>query len=757
MMLHRLSSILLVLFACQDTGCDCITPLDEPIAKSSRLYDVAQVRITPHLFDFIDSRLPELISIFMENGLEFQIPPFEAHACTPVIGTPCFNMDICADNCTLHMDIASANGSRIPPNSLAVDSSVTISGIIGMSGSLETTNGDLELISCDYELNMPKDIQAQVNMFRDENDNLLYFRIPEIDFALSENDIIVDCWETSLMDWAETALQWVIINTLNLNIKNQINDVIGLQMIANQCLPCDYYTLSCPDSSFCINDYCMQGMTCKIKPIGMVGAYDLGATISPSGLDLQAVIEFFVAAGQESETTSTEGATIKDDGLELRAFAAIETDKNECVPEIDPLEEPSLIAPPPFEFGNQIPGTDTTFMAGLAISDAFLDLTFYKVYLTGLLCLSISTDQVAQINTKILALAGLRSLDDLTNGQAGDVLIELLPTHVPHVQIGAGTWVPNEYDDPIIDDPLLTVVIPGLKTVLWAKIDGRMTKILTNSFDLMVRFSLDITSDNQLNLIIDEDSVVFENSTISDYELLGEDTETLKNLLPTIVGILLPTLTGSLSNFEIPSSLQGLAFEIVDIRGEMPHSDDSFYDYMAIYLNMADAEVVNQEMLETKASLVDIQLAEYQDRLLSAPKGPIYPRVILAVATNSSQPAEYSYRVNGSLWHTFQKGPEISISHPAFLFGGRHTVEIRARTPGKPMTLDPTPVKIELDIPSFDVEPQVSGQSDKNIPLQDNTQENGCSCNTDPKSSLNILLLLILFGLPFIQNRKRAN
>jgi hypothetical protein len=147
--------------------------------------------------------------------------------------------------------------------------------------------------------------------------------------------------------------------------------------------------------------------------------------------------------------------------------------------------------------------------------------------------------------------------------------------------------------------------------------------------------------------------------------------------------------------------------------------------------------------------------------------GPMYPEIIIEAEADGGR-AEYSYRVNGGFWRPFSPNPRLVVHDPALLLVGKHTIEVRARTPGNYRTLDPTPARVDVVIeppagagerfelppvdwgPAVHIEPgdteltsaTIDGTDDE--PLADKT---GCACGHRPAataSSLGFLLVLFL-------------
>ena len=186
-------AILFTIFACADTGCDCVTPLDQPLPKESRVYDAMQLRFTPELFDFLDTNLPALLKSVTGEQLTFPLDPFQVQGCTPVIGTPCFTITVCPDGCEIATDIVTADITPTPENIINMDLDLLITGVIPMVGTMELGGGGFDILSCDFNLNMPKELPVQLIGHVDDQDHLLYFEIPDLQSNLVDSNLLVYC------------------------------------------------------------------------------------------------------------------------------------------------------------------------------------------------------------------------------------------------------------------------------------------------------------------------------------------------------------------------------------------------------------------------------------------------------------------------------------------------------------------------------------------------------------------------------------
>ncbi len=766
--------VLLVTLACGGTTCSCLTPLAAPVAEEARIYDAVQARLTPDAFGFIENNLTDIISTFMQGGLTFDMPPTDASQSfgwCPLCIT--INIHICDNGCTLTAEIVDANMTRVAPDTLALDATVNLSGTITIDGTF----------NCDIPISVSnKHVLANVRFYTDIIDHLLSFEVNDVSMSISDNDYEIICdWgflsDIGLGGVINDVVNWIaglLTGTLNNQLNSQVNDALDSAISDATCLPCDYYTGGCPTGSSCDNGYCKQGGACRLVPLGMAGSVDLAAQLGGLGGAGGQSLNLFLAAGQERDPLLD--PLIVDDGLDMRMIGAVDTTRDECVPQPDPLEVPSNASPPRLAFTSTVPGSGDAYMAGIGVSDAFLDWFMYKTFLSGVLCLSLGTETTDLLTSSTISLMGLASLNDLTGGRNVPVRLKLKPGHVPYMEIGAGTFTTDADGNRVIDEPLLYVFMPGTMLDFYVLLDEHWTRILTFTIDLSLDLGLDMDQDNMIVPIFGEDSIHLDNVVASNYELLAEDPQALESLIPTLIGMALPMLTGAIAPIEIPP-IEGFALEIKGIKGVMPRAGTDYFEYLGLYANLSMAAAPPTPGRVTLASIAEVKVPSLDQMSIYRPGGPIYPELRIQASTASGDPAEYSFSLDGGFWSPFMQGPTLRVRDPRLLLAGKHVIEVRARTPGAYRSLDATPVRLSVDVqprfaryprvprPSNVIQPgdmhrvdhsrqQAAGLRAENevTESQDQTSATGCACSTSRAPSLGWLAFLIL-GLAL---RRRA-
>lgn len=753
---------LMVTLACGGTTCSCLTPPEAELPEQARVYDAVQARLTPDAFQFLESNLTDIINTFMQGGLTFDVPSTDASQSfgwCPVCIT--ITIHICDNGCTLTAEIVDASMTRVAPDTLALDATVNLSGTITLSGTFD----------CDIPIDIRnKHVLANVRFYIDQTDHLMSFEVNDVSISIDGNDYEIVCdWgflsDIGLGGVINDVVNWIaglLTGTLNNQLNSQVNDTIDQAVSDATCLPCDYYTGGCPPGSTCSSGYCMQGGACRLVPLGMAGSVDLAEQLGGLGGAGGQPLDILLAAGQQQDPLLD--PLIVSDGLELRMIGAVDTTRDACVPQPDPAEVPSNAAPPRLSFTPTVPGSGDSYMAGIGVSDAFFDWFIYKAYLSGVLCLSIGTETTDMLTSSTISLMGLASLNDLTGGRNVPVKLKLKPGHVPYMEVGAGTFTTDADGNRVIDEPLLYVFMPGMVLDFYVLLDEHWTRILTFTIDLSLDLGLDMNQDNMIIPIFGEDSIHLDNVVASNYELLAEDPQALEQMIPTLIGMALPMLTGAIAPIQIPP-IQGFALDIKGIKGVMPRAGTDFYEYLGLYANLSLAPVQPGPGRQTRASVSEVAVPRLDQMSIYNPGGPQYPEVTIMASTASGQPAEYSVRLDDGFWSPFSPGPELKLRDPRLLLAGRHHIDVRARTPGDYRSLDTRPIELTVDIeprPAPDIQPSTPAPLELN-PAQparpdttglrsgdqpavapELTSAGGCACSSGRAPAADWLWLLVM-------------
>ncbi|MEO8875894.1 MAG: hypothetical protein ABI461_09925, partial [Polyangiaceae bacterium] len=260
---------------------------------------------------------------------------------------------------------------------------------------------------------------------------------------------------------------------------------------------------ACPTGSNDVNGICRYGTkdtdACVSTLIGLDGHEDLASLLGGISPGTQGAFDFALAAGGPSARTDGSGQTWGDlnpvdGGMTLSMVGgSLPKPQTSCVPAFaNPI--PTGIPVPDEMMSNTLtawPAGDTGPDFGIALAGRFLDYMFGGLYNAGTLCLGVSTDNFAQLQSGLLSVL-IPSIKTLTfEGKAAAAAITTRPQKPPTVKIGGGT--------DITKDPLLTISMPQFAIDFYIWSDDRYVRAMTYTADLSIPINLSTHVDATTN------------------------------------------------------------------------------------------------------------------------------------------------------------------------------------------------------------------------------------------------------------------
>jgi len=206
---------------------------------------------------------------------------------------------------------------------------------------------------------------------------------------------------------------------------------------------------------------------------------------------------------------------------------------------------------------------------------------------------------------------------------------------------------------------------------------------------------------------------------VTNVDLLEDDTEMLETLFGGIIELAMGFLP-PLDPIEIPE-LSGFVLEVPD--GGLAHVSDAGEDFLTMYALLDFAPdggggspgpsvETAVEILESSVPPVDEAIgtaAQYA----RCEKPTFLARFTASGGESDGRPYEYRYRVDGSWWSDWSRNQTARISRRAFVFQGRHDLEVQARVSGDWRSEDQTPAVVELLVDGLG--PDVSFERSRNV------------------------------------------
>ncbi len=455
--------------------------------------------------------------------------------------------------------------------------------------------------------------------------------------------------------------------------------------------------------------------TCVPIDLGLemkVGLGPLLASIAP-GVDANLGLMAYLANYGIADDTGP------DVGLELAMQMGVVADPTSmCVPYRDPpmnAGNPNncadgVICPRSLELNDSAttPGGDE-YGIGIGIAKAALDTAMWSVYNSGLLCLGVTVDDLplpaefaSLIPTGIsLFLPSVNRLVD----SSYQLRVELSPQQAPFFELGDGIIVPGATaeDPPVVEEPLLNLVIPELNLDWYVSTDGRFVRIFTSTVNVEVPLALDVTPDNEIEIVLGDFADLITNVGTSNAELV--DPGEAAAFLDGVLGLALPILEDQLAGLQ-----DSLRFALPDLEGiqiRIPSGGFTSlenYTMLGIFADLAIAttttglenfdplhvSVLSTEFEQAEAGAGQRELARAIEAGDSLDIRSMLPRLRVEAHAEGEHfgatDVEYSYRINDGLWRMWRQSSTFVIQDIALMADGAHNIEVRARRAGQPET-----------------------------------------------------------------------
>lgn len=373
-------------------------------------------------------------------------------------------------------------------------------------------------------------------------------------------------------------------------------------------------------------------------------------------------------------------------GLDLRLDGGLDSALvHACVPPVD--AEPLFKAgTPPFYDGAEIDpqGNPFSYHIGLGLSSAFINLAVWAAYKSGLLCIALTTDDIYRISDgKVtltaaafdLILPGFRQI----SSTKAPLLVEIHPRL-------------KSFDFPIVQlqdgDKLLRLTMKNSGISLFTTIENRTARVFQVNADLDITLGLTVLPDNSLQVDLGTIDVKNIQEVYNELFKGAKLEEIISFVLDLATSYLLKNgLSFDLNIDELATQLVGLPVSatVHDLK-----ADGAAKDWLSLFvtLKLAGGNGLRFQPTTRIVSVDRASLLRYDGRR-PVPTGQLALRVDVPGVRRD---AEFQLRVDGGLWSTWMRGPELVARSPRLYLQGRHQIEVRSRLVGEPKSLETRPV-----------------------------------------------------------------
>lgn len=733
----HLALIAVSLTACTQ-GAGCSAESDYLFPPKDKIQSAVQIRVTEPGFVFMGEQVTPLIKESLPEQLNSCLPGDEGSVAGVIDWRYC-NQEQCSNGetgCEIAINIGEVELNAIEPSVARV--SVTLDEL-----ALRFDVAADPVVDCDIAIDGPGfPVQLDVELTTPEPARNLNLLVREATYSLSDLTIRLEGNGGTLSSLCE-----ILDGTFNLPfirdlvfdlIEGAIDNVLifGLQAAVNQiiCLPCegDADPQCLMEGGSCVLGACLKpDLSCVPRPLGLEGRDDVGAQLSSFSPNLSAELGYFLNPGSYAQT--------EENGLSLGVITGVNAALNRCAP---PAPQPNVTEPPRLDaLRSNFTPEGAPYDVGIGISETILKHALWSFHQSGLMCLSITTDQVAQLSPATFTLLLPRLAEVTREGQA--LAISLSPQVPPEALIGENRLSPPDSSGQrTLEDPLITLDWPELWIDFHAFMEDRWSRLFSLKLHLLLPVGISFDPSGAIVPLIGDLNSALTDVEVVNSELLLDDTSRITMLLPTL---LRPLLSVALANPIALPDLLGMRLVPNDgsIRGMSQGEEDFitlFADLaaqpmdqmmgemmgegkeksaerveraearaqLAARLSRAEARWLDQVGGFTRASVLEVFNPAVEDYL--GPKRGDKPSVTLSLDVDRSEVSrlgltedeqarfEYSWRVDEGPWRPYTPTSTLTISDPELLVPGLHNIDVRARLIGDPLSLDPSPSRVEVEL-----------------------------------------------------------
>jgi hypothetical protein len=472
---------------------------------------------------------------------------------------------------------------------------------------------------------------------------------------------------------------------------------------------------TCPTGTSDVNGVCRYGTKdtdeCASIVLGTDGHINLGGLLASISPGTTGGLDFLFAAGGLGKSDHHPGFAWGDldpgtitngvgDGFTLGMYGGAEPNPlSKCV-KLSDLALPTGIPIADELFANTVEGWPAGTPGphvGLAVSERFANYAMAGLYNSGLLCIGISTENVALLNSGTLGLLASSSKTLGLQGDAQQVAIVIRPASAPTITFGNGTSLDT--------DPLLRIKLNQAAFDFYIFSLDRYIRFMTATFDLDVPVNLTVTPDG-LTPVLNKIGVT--NGKVTNSSLLREHPETIAASLADLIASQVGQLAGGgLKPINLNASLAslGLSLNIPDtVAGKgspglrkLSKGTDNYLGIFAAFGMPAPPGPVppssktSAQLLEKKVDKKGLVFETVRDD--NAPIASLY---VGSSLDDGQHAIEYQYRVDQGFWHPYTSARRIDVQDGWLRVQGKHVIEVRSKVAGDPTTLDAEPAQVEV-------------------------------------------------------------
>jgi MYXO-CTERM domain-containing protein len=754
---RQLFAVLFVtlIVACSGGGCSsgCSSCGTKPLAggfpKADTIQNAASVRVTRAGLDFVGTNIGTVAGKLVPNTqggvINFDIPDggsqtvasflgvdVKLHVCpggpNPNANPPTCRAEIQLGNAKLRLDAAnyaSANGlpairiaGTIPIRVKDLPVNVSVLGDVNIGVGEGGCNGgtpNVDWWALPIEIILPlvnENISPRDGYTKIDVDNAVIN--PSID-----NSKIQFCkgcgFFTPVCNGFLSAIKGLVTGQISKPLVSTLKSTLKSSTCTapNKALNPQCPTGSQPSSDGKTCEYLSKPGVCVPTLLGLDGNINLAGFLASVSPGSEGGLDFVLAAGGDMIPSKSPG--VKDppnnqgqtgNGMTLTFLGGAKpVPQSGCVPAFDNKIPTGIPVPDEMQSNTVTPWSDPAGpMLGIALAGRYLDYTMGSVYNSGFLCLGISTEQFAQLQSGLLSVL-IPGMKKLTFEQkAAPVAITTRPQSPPKIKLGGGTDLKT--------DPLMLVQLPSFSVDFYVWSMDRFIRAMTFTGDLSIPINLSTAVDPQKNpnggLLPALGDIGVQNAKVTNSDVLTDDPAIVAGAIGPLFGGIIGQALGNLKPIDLASSLSqyglGLTIPAGGIRKLTKGSDD----FLAIFANLALAKGTAVQQADVQARILDKTVHPEAMGLATADRAKL-PELHVEFGSsldNGAHAVEYSYAVDQGTRSEWSSKRNFVIKNDSLFLQGKHVLHVYAREKDVPESESTTPADVPFTIDVL--APQVS-------------------------------------------------
>jgi hypothetical protein len=755
-----LAALFLIVASCSGGGCSSgcascgTTPLPGGFPKASTIPNAASVRVTRPGLDFVQENIGLLAEKALGAGVKagvatFPIPPGSGNPKICSVATPS------AAQCNAEIDLGQSKlrVNSITPNRVKIDGllplrvrdlpvsfslGLTVKAFVVVGDKTKAPGGDLcaqrgspAIASKEAPLNVELPLVTETRPPRDGYTKVDVEKAV-IDIGITKDDVEVcddTCGGAAFCQGFFDSVKDFAFNTLIDGVKSQVKTALGSAFCTK---PTPTVTPACPDGSEPDNADLTKATKCVFKGtqecvpslLGIDGRMDLSKALSSFSPGTQGGLDFVLAsAGDMNPAPGVAGvpawtprkppvpsADNNTNGISLAMLGgALPQPTSKCVTVV--ANPPPQGIPVPKELlGDKItpwPAGTAGPHLGFALAGRYLDHAAASAYNSGVLCLGISTEQVAQLSTGYLSILA-PSINALTFEQApAAAAVITRPGAPPKIKIGNGTNVKS--------DPLLTITLPRFAVDFYVFSLDRFIRFFTYTADITVPVNIQTGKDAKnpnggLLPVLGDLSIA--NGGVTNADLLLDDPTSVSGGVTGLLGgIVGQFLGGGFSPIDLSGALASFGLGVDIPPGGIRKLTSGTDDFVGIFANITKATTTAHEEADTRASIIE-KIVHPESMGLTATRAS-FPKLRIHVDGIATHATEHSWWIDDGTHAAWTSERDLVVDQDAMILQGKHVLHVSARVVGDTASEDGTPVDLPFVIDTLPPRLDVKRDADR--------------------------------------------